>query len=102
MRWSQTPGLAILGPALLGLAFTAAAADLSLDMAGSLPFPDDAVSADGEQTKITGLSGLTLLADDSWAAVMDNSDLDVTFTLQVSRQGEPTAIADMRTLELEA
>ena len=102
MRWSQTPGLAVLVPALLGLAFTAAAADLSLDMAGSLPFPDDAVSAGGEQTKITGLSGLTLLADDSWAAVMDNSDLVVTFTLQVSRQGEPTAIADVKTLELEA
>lgn len=103
MRWSQTPRLVVLGSALLGLAFTAAAAaDLSLDMAGSLPFPDDAASADGEPKKITGLSGLTLLADDSWAAVMDNSDLVVTFTLQVSRQGEPTAIADVKTLELEA
>jgi hypothetical protein len=102
MRWFQTPRLAVLVPALLGLAFTAAAADLSLDMAGSLPFPDDAASADGERKKITGLSGLTLLADDSWAAAMDNSDRLITFTLRVSNQGEPTAIADVAALKLEA
>ena len=80
----------------------AGAADLAIEMAGSLPFPDDAVSADGEPTKITGLSGLTLLTGDSWAAAMDNSDLVVTFTLKVSKQGEPTAIADVKTLKLEA
>jgi hypothetical protein len=84
------------------LAVSASAADLALDMAGAIPFPDDAESADGEPTKITGLSGLTRLADDSWAAVMDNSDRVVTFTLQVSKQGEPAAIADVKTLELEA
>lgn len=84
------------------LAVSASAADLTLDFAGALPFPDVAASADGEPTKITGLSGLTPLADDSWAAAMDNSDLVVTFTLQVSRQGEPTAITGAKTIKLEA
>lgn len=80
----------------------AGAADLALEMAGSLPFPDDVASADDKPTKITGLSGLTLLAGDSWAAAMDNSDLVVTFTLEVSEQGEPAAIADAEALKLEA
>ncbi|MFN6190942.1 MAG: esterase-like activity of phytase family protein [Planctomycetia bacterium] len=84
------------------LPLSAAAADLTLDMAGSLPLPDEAATADGETTTITGLSGLTRLADDSWVAAMDNSDLVVMFTLQVSKQGEPTAIADIETLKLEA
>ncbi|MFN5755222.1 MAG: esterase-like activity of phytase family protein [Planctomycetia bacterium] len=84
------------------LPLSAAAADLTLDMAGSLSFPDEAVSTEGETTTITGLSGLTRLADDSWVAAMDNSDLVVMFTLQVSKQGEPTAIADIETLKLEA
>jgi hypothetical protein len=81
---------------------SASSADLTVEMAGSLSFPDEAASADGEPTKITGLSGLTLLTGDSWAAAMDNSDLVVMFTLRVSKQGEPTAIADIETLKLEA
>ena len=91
----------LLAPFLL-VAVSASAADLALDFAGSLPFPDDAESADGEPTEITGLSGLTRLADDSWAAAMDNSDLVVTFTLEVSARGEPTAITGAKALTLEA
>ncbi|MFM8706075.1 MAG: hypothetical protein ACKOHG_19910, partial [Planctomycetia bacterium] len=76
---------------LLLLLPVAGAADLTLEMAGALPFPEEADTADGDPTTITGLSGLTLLTGDSWAAAMDNSDRVVTFTLQVSKQGEPTA-----------
>lgn len=84
------------------LPLSAGAADLTLDMAGSLPFPAEAASADGAPTAVTGLSGLTRLTDDSWAAAMDNSDVVVTFTLRVSAQGEPTAITDAKALKLEA
>jgi hypothetical protein len=80
----------------------AGAADLTLDIAGTLPFPEEAATADGAPTTITGLSGLTLLTGDSWAAAMDNSDRVVTFTLRISKQGEPTAITDVAALKLEA
>lgn len=91
--------LFFLLPVLLPMA---GAAELTLEMAGALPFPEEATSGDGEPTKITGLSGLTLLTDDSWAAAMDNSDVVVMFKLEVSKQGEPTAITDAKTLKLEA
>ena len=68
--------------------------------AGTLELPKTAADADGKATRITGVSGITWLGDDRYAAVMDNSDLVLTFTLRLSPSGEPVAIDDLVLLRL--
>lgn len=77
----------------------AAAADPSIELAGSREFPG--AVADGGPP-IGGLSGLAWLAGDEWVAVMDNSAALVRFRLALSAAGGPEAVHDLRRVTLEA
>ncbi|MFM8415256.1 MAG: esterase-like activity of phytase family protein [Planctomycetota bacterium] len=91
------PSLASL---VLALAVAPAAAGEpplpTVRLAGTLTLP--ATAADGEP--LTGLSGVTWLGDDRYAAVLDNSDQLLTFRLAVSRGGVPEAVSDLRIVRL--
>lgn len=73
-----------------------------IELAGSLVFPDVATAPDGTPVPVRGLSGLAWLAADRWVAVMDNSDQLVTFTLELSADAVPLAVADVRAVPLAA
>jgi hypothetical protein len=85
--------------ALTLAAFPAAAADapLSVALAGTLSLP--ATAAEGGP-ELTGLSGVTWLGDDRYAAILDNSDLLLLFRLAVSRAGKPEQVFDLETVTL--
>jgi hypothetical protein len=80
-------------------AAVAAAADPTVELAGSREFPG--VLAEGGPP-IGGLSGLAWLADDEWVAVMDNSARLVRFRLAVSADGVPESVHDLRLVTLAA
>jgi hypothetical protein len=69
----------------------------TVERAGTLSLPER-VEADGPV--ITGLSGITWLGADRYAAVMDNSDRLLLFTLEVSPTGEPERVGDLRIVTL--
>jgi hypothetical protein len=69
----------------------------SIEVAGSLGLPA-AVGADGPT--VTGLSGITWLGDDQYAAVMDNSDRLLLFRLAIGPTGVPEATSDLRLVTL--
>jgi len=85
-----------------GRAVRATEHDVRIEMAGSLLFPDEANGADGKPEPITGLSGLTWLRENSWAAAIDNSDRYATFRVTLSAAGEPLAVEDVQALPLGA
>jgi hypothetical protein len=78
------------------------AAEARVEMLGRLSFPDQAAGTEAKPLVITGLSGVAWLGDTAWAAAMDNSDRLVTFTLELSAKGAPTAVTDVQTVRLEA
>ncbi|MFM8733703.1 MAG: esterase-like activity of phytase family protein [Pirellulales bacterium] len=67
---------------------------------GSIALPDAAVDAEGDEVRLTGISGITWLGDDRYAAIMDNSDVVITFSLTLSPEGEPTAVANLAVIRL--
>lgn len=69
----------------------------SIELAGSLTLPDT-VGPNGPQ--LTGLSGITWLGDDRYAAVLDNSDRLLLFRLAVTPTGSPDAASDLRLVTL--
>jgi hypothetical protein len=72
-----------------------------ITLAGTLTLPDTAPALDGSgELEITGLSGVTWLGEDRFAAIMDNSDRLLLFRLAFSPTGEPTAITDLGILVL--
>lgn len=91
-------GLAVRCLLLAGscAAVPAAAADVKVEMAGSLPLPDEAANADGTAERLTGLSGVVWLNGSSWAAAIDNSNRFAMFDLRLSAAGEPIGVADLR------
>ncbi len=69
--------------------------------AGTLMLPDTAPAADGRgDVPVTGLSGVTWLGEDRFAAIMDNSDRLLLFRLAVSPTGVPEAVSDLRVVVL--
>lgn len=105
------PALPRLLPALALSAFVcalaaapASAADPlppRIALAGSLMLPDTAPAVDGSgDLPVNGLSGVTWLGDNRYAAVMDNSDRLLFFRLEVSPSGEPLAATDLGILVL--
>ena len=73
----------------------APAAGWSVAYLGAVVFPSAARGQDGRRHEITGLSGVTWLGGDRYAAVMDNSASLILFTLEVSPTGQPLAISDI-------
>jgi hypothetical protein len=76
-------------------------APLRVTLAGTLTLPDTAPAVDGSgDLEITGLSGVTWLDEDRFAAIMDNSDRLLLFRLTFASTGEPEAVSDLRILVL--
>ena len=92
----------VLAVFCLAAAAPLAAAEARVEMLGRLSFPDQAAGTTEKPLVITGLSGVAWLGDTAWAAAMDNSDRLVTFTLELSAKGAPTAVTDVQTVRLEA
>jgi len=69
----------------------------SVALAGSLSLPATATEGGPE---ITGLSGVTWLGDDRYAAILDNSDRLLLFRLTVSRTGAPERVFDLEIVTL--
>jgi len=67
-----------------------------------LKLPDHIDDSQGNRIAITGLSGITWLGDDSYAAVMDNSDRLLLFTLRLSSVGKPLEAANLRVVTLSS
>jgi len=72
----------------------------TVEYRGTLALPDRAPTADGTEVGITGLSGITWLGADRYAAVMDNSDLLLRFRLALARDGTPVAVTDLAAVRL--
>ena len=70
-----------------------------LSQAGSLMIPDR-VPGDESGPAITGLSGITWLGDDRYAAIMDNSNLLLLLRIELSAAGVPEAAGDFRIVPL--
>ena len=71
-----------------------------ISLAGTLLLPDKAPGPDGTDLPITGLSGITWLGDDSYAAIMDNSDRLLLLRLLLSPTGVPEAVDDLKIVRL--
>ena len=67
---------------------------------GSVMLPQSAPDHAGNDVPITGLSGIAWLGDEQYAAIMDNSDLVVLFSLAMARDGTPQEPRDFRVLTL--
>jgi hypothetical protein len=85
-----------------GAAADDAPAPYRVTFRGMLMLPETAPDADGNAVRLTGLSGITWLGDDRYAAVMDNSDRLVLFRVTLSQVGMPREIADLRVVTLSA
>ena len=92
----------VLAVFCLAAAAPLGAAEARVEMLGRMSFPDQAAGTEPKPLVITGLSGVAWLGDTAWAAAMDNSDRLVTFTLELSAKGAPTAVTDVQTVRLEA
>jgi hypothetical protein len=67
---------------------------------GSVMLPQSAPDQAGNDVPITGLSGIAWLGDDEYAAIMDNSDRVVLFTLALASDGCPQEPSDVRVVTL--
>jgi hypothetical protein len=91
--------LLVLGAAL-ALSVVRAAGDdelPSIRLAGTLTLPAAATPGGPE---LTGLSGVTWLGDDRYAAILDNGDQVLRFRLAVARTGEPERAFDLESVTL--
>lgn len=71
------------------LAAATQAADPRIALVGSLDLPEAVTAPDGTAIPLVGLSGITWLGDDAWAAAMDNSDKMVTLSIELDDDGQP-------------
>ena len=76
-------------------------AGLKLSMAGSLTLPDS-LAEDAAALPITGLSGITWLGENRYAAVMDNSNRLLLLEIRLSAAGVPEAVENLKIVELSA
>jgi hypothetical protein len=67
---------------------------------GSVTLPDKVRDIAGNDVAITGLSGIAWLGDNRYAAIMDNSDRLVLFSLTIARDGMPEEPTDIQVLTL--
>ena len=75
---------------------------LRIEVRGTLVLPDEARDAAGMPVRITGLSGIAWLGDDRYVAVLDNSDVLLFFALDLSPDGKPLAVRELRAVRLAA
>ena len=92
--------LGVLKAALVAVAAAQAGAQLAVEHAGSVVLPDTAIDQHGELFGISGLSGVTWLGGESYAAVMDNSNKLVLFDLVLAADGSVVGLDALRGLTL--
>ena len=67
---------------------------------GSITLPSSVSDRNGDAVQITGLSGITWLGHDRYAAIMDNSDKLILFSLSLARDGTPLETSDFEVVTL--
>jgi hypothetical protein len=67
---------------------------------GSVMLPQTVRDETGSEVSITGLSGIAWLGDDRYAAIMDNSNQVVLFSLALARDGTPQEPTDVEVVTL--
>lgn len=67
---------------------------------GSITLPATAQDRDGKAVEISGLSGITWLGHDRYAAIMDNSDKLILFSLAIARDGTLQEATDIKVVTL--
>lgn len=67
---------------------------------GSITLPSNVSDRNGNAVEITGLSGITWLGHDRYAAIMDNSDTLILFSLSLARDGTPLEASDFEVVTL--
>ncbi len=90
----------VVGGCLGAVLATAASAQLSIAYASTIELPASAVDQHGVSFAISGLSGITRIEDETYAAVMDRSDKVVFFDLVLHEDGSIQALSDVRGLTL--
>lgn len=88
--WALAAVLGLGGPGAAG-----ATAVPRFEVAGSVPLPDEARTADGSTVPVTGVSGVAWLGGDRWVAVMDTGVAWFTFTLALDPDGTPHDVTDV-------
>lgn len=82
----------------------AAADDLSryrVHARGMLMLPETVADADGTEVRLTGVSGVTWLGDDRYAAILDNSHWLARFRLTLAANGTPRTVEDLQLVRLK-
>jgi len=90
MQWLAA-GAWLAATTLGGEPGSSPAEGLSVAYRAMLTLPDDVPAAGDGRLKLEGLSGITWLGGDRYAAVMDNSANLITFRLELSADGTPLA-----------
>ena len=67
---------------------------------GSITLPSNVSDRNGDAVQVTGLSGITWLGHDRYAAIMDNSDKLILFSLSLARDGTPLETSDFEVVTL--
>ena len=67
---------------------------------GSITLPSSVSDRNGDAVEITGLSGITWLGHDRYAAIMDNSDKVILFSLSFTRDGSPREASSFEVVTL--
>lgn len=67
---------------------------------GAITLPQTALDSSGNEVEITGLSGITWLGHDRYAAIMDNSDKLILFSLKLAHDGTPEEASDIEVVTL--
>ena len=101
----RTNSAALLISAVLACAAISEAADTEkvpfrIVHRGAITLPQAALDSRGNEVEITGLSGITWLGHDRYAAIMDNSDKLILFSLKLARDGTPEEATDVEVVTL--
>ena len=91
---------AVLGCAVVSQAAVSDSRPSRLIHRGGITLPPTVRDRNGDEIEITGLSGITWLGHDRYAAIMDNSDKLITFSLSLSGDGTPLEVSDFEVVTL--
>lgn len=97
MRWVFGLAATLL---LAGGAAAEPTAPKTAKVVGTLELPEKWTAENGATTPLLGFSGITWLGDDSWAAILDNNDRLVTFSIAIEEDGSPLAVQDLAITKL--
>jgi len=100
VRGVRRPGALGAAVTAVQVAVSGVSAQLAIEHAGSVALPGAAVDQHDVSFAISGLSGVTWLGGESYAAVMDNSDKLVLFELGLAADGSVVGLDGVRGLTL--